>query len=304
MPTVSNSGTFGSLRTAISRLIERRDFWQGTATGGNAESIQDQNMLYETGHWTGAEIYFLSGLNAGQTVVCNGSDVGVIMFPALPNAVASGDKYEIRKFHNKADVDAAIANAIRDTWNQVWIPKQWSISIPNPYPGGVSLMSTPPTTSPDMLPPAYQYVYKTRSEDARAYVLPSDVVFLYSVQFLDDANPPVRHELRYNHWYSRQDGNIYIDAIAWPTMGQATIPTTLNGYRLPLIPVLDTDVIEVPTTYVMWQAAGMLKMQGYGAQALDVDDEAHESATMFQMAAAKLAQARTYMKPNVRRMVV
>lgn len=302
--TVANSGTLASIRSQISRLVERRDFWQGTATGGSLESIQDQNMLFDTGHWTGCEVYFLDGANAGTTVLASGSDVGVVMFPALSQPVVAGNHYEIRKFHYKSDVDNAIANAITDTWHIVWIADQWPLSVPNPYPGGISLMNTPPTTSPDMLPPAYQYVYNTRAEDPRPYALPSGVVYLNSVQYLDDANPPVMHTMRYNHWFSRRDGNIYIDAGAWPTMGQTTIPVTLNGYRAPLIPVLDTDIIEVPTTYVIWQSAGSLKSQGYGSQAIDVMDEAHASATWLQMANAKLMQSRTYMAPNSRRMVV
>jgi hypothetical protein len=303
MTTVASLGKLSSVRTQVSRLIERRDFWQGIATGGSQESVFDQNMLYETGHWTGAEIYFLDGLNAGITAMVNGSDVGVIMFPALSNAVAAGVHYEVRKFHTKADVDDGIAGAVKDAWNQVWVPQQWALTITNPYPGGVSVMNTPPTTSPDMLPSAYPFVYTLRIEDPRAYALPSGLVYLNSVQYLDDANPPVLHTMRNNHWFSRQDGNLYIDAGAWPSMAQTTIPLTLNGYRAPLIPVLDTDIIEVPTTYVIWQAAGMLKLQGYGSQSIDVGDEAHDAATLMQIAAAKLAQSRTYMKPNARRMV-
>lgn len=304
MPTAASVGTFSFVRTQISRLVERRDFWQSTAQGGKTEAIFDKTLTYDVGHFTGAEVYFLTGANAGTAVKATGSSVGVVMFNALANTVSNGDQYEIRKFHTKADVDNSIVDAIKDTWNIVWVPKQWSLAVPNPFPGGISLMNTPPTTSPDMLPPAYQYVYTTRTEDPRAYALPSDVVYLYSVQFTDDANPPVLHTMRYNHWFSRQDGNIYIDAGAWPTMGQTTIPTSLNGYRLPLIPVNDTDIIEVPTTYVIWQAAGILKSQGYGSQAIDVSDEAHTSATWLQMASAKLAQSRTYMKPNSRRMTV
>lgn len=301
---VASFGTLQYTRTQVSRLVERKDFWQGTATGGSNESIADPSILFETGHWTGAEVYFVTGANAGTTATANGSNIGVVMFQALDHPVVAGDKYEIRRFHTKTDVDNAIQDAIEDTWNQVWVASQWTLNVPNPFPGGASVMNTPPTTTPDMLPLAYQSVYKTRSEDPRAYVLPSDVVYLYSVQYLDDAVPPVMHTMRFNHWFSRLDGNIYIDAAAWPTMAQTTIPVTLNGYRLPLIPVNDLDPIEVPTTYVLWQAAGLLKSQGYGSQAVDVADEAHSSATWLSMAAAKLAQSRTYMKPNSRKMVV
>jgi hypothetical protein len=101
-------------QTLIGRIASQfGHYCSGSANGGSTNMLYDANLVEEDNFWTGQYLTMLSGSNAGSTrlITMYTQNAGIMVAPAFPSSIASGDLYEIKGLRD-ADIKAAIDGAV------------------------------------------------------------------------------------------------------------------------------------------------------------------------------------------------
>lgn len=259
--------TVAQARMALGRLMLRGKYTTGHVIASPAPTTTafslEEAKIFPDDHFQGYIVYCLSGTGAGQSGYVSQSDSGTGVLTIAPAVALTFDTTSLLEIIPDQTTPAEILNALNLAAET--ISSQCDVYVE--------------TTSP------------TLDSEYRVVTVPSSYIKLCVVRYRDSGG--IWRVFRYSHSpeqpgqeqgkdFTLQGRLVYLSE---PIPG--SIPGSdivISGYRLPAEMVLDSDPVEVPISYLVFEAAGLLE-QGLAGN-VDVDPEGHGSRATGWLASA------------------
>jgi hypothetical protein len=250
--------TVAQARQGIGRLMFRGKYLSDTVLASPAPTSTTFALAlakrFPDDHFQGYELYCLSGTGSGQAAYCSNSAVGTGIITITPALSTVFD-----------------ATSVVELWPDQTSPEEVLNAINLALAGIASRCDVYVETSNPTLDSTRQIV-----------TIPSTYTKLCVVKYRDSGG--LWRIYRYSHSpeqpaqeqgrdFTVQGRLVYLSE-AIPS-DAPTSTTLITGYRAPASMVLDTDLLEAPWSYVVFQAAGLLEQGLIGN--VDVDPENHQN---------------------------